>query len=131
VAAAVAAGQVPSALRLFVDWTKEAAGVFDELPTQAQQVLLDNAHTLRRHMSAQPATVTFEQVQTLNMPMTLLCGEESRRYFRLLVEALHDCLPRSTVVELPAANHLAPVEQSELFTQHVLAHLAHHIGAAA
>ena len=131
VAEAMASGKTAAALMLFVDWIMQAPGAFDRLAPYVQQVVLDNAHTLRRHLSAQRETVTFEHLQNLTLPVTLVCGMDSRRYFRLLVDALNDCLPRSAIVSLPSANHLAPVEQPELFTQQVLAHLARNAGAAA
>lgn len=126
IAEAVSAGQVAAALRRFAEWTINAPGAFDRLPADAQRVLLDNAHSLKRHLSAQPATVTAEQLQAVSLPVTLLVGEVSRPYFRLVAEALHGCLPRSTLVELAAGNHLAPVEQPPLFNQQVIAHLARH-----
>jgi pimeloyl-ACP methyl ester carboxylesterase len=117
--AAVQAGRNDEATRQFADWTNAQPGGFDALPQATQRMHLDSARTVPLQLTARNIPITCEQLQRLAIPTVVTKGELSRANFRLAADAVHRCVPRSRLVDIPGARHGAPSQTPRAFN-HVL-----------
>jgi len=119
-----------AAVKQAIEWAEGIPGSFESLADEVQQIFLENAHTLKPHLSRPPLNVTCAQLRTISAPITLMWGANTRPFFAIFAEAIRPCLLNVQIVVLPNARHLAPVQNPDLITRQVLAHLER-CGAAA
>ena len=61
-------------------------------------------------------------------PLTITRGEFTRAYMRICAEAVHRCVPGSSLVVIPNARHAASAENPAAFNEALLRFLAAHQG---
>ena len=54
------------------------------------------------------------------MPVTVARGDATRAFYRIAAERAAACIPASTLVVVPDARHLLPVEDDTRFTALIL-----------
>jgi pimeloyl-ACP methyl ester carboxylesterase len=113
--AAAQAGRNDEATRLFADWTNAEPGGFDALPPATQRMHLDSARTVPLQLATRNIPIACEQLQRLTIPTVVTKGELSRANFRLAADAVHRCVPRSQLIEMPGARHGAPSQTPRAF----------------
>jgi pimeloyl-ACP methyl ester carboxylesterase len=120
---AIAKGEQATAVKQAVAYLEGVPGSFDSLPRAVQQTILANAHTLEKHLSAPPASLTCTDLNEVCTPVTLLWGADTRPYFAIFAKVIGQCLGDVEVVALSGVRHLAPLQDPDLFARQVLAHL--------
>ncbi|MBK6715785.1 MAG: alpha/beta hydrolase [Burkholderiales bacterium] len=123
--AASKANDQARAVRLFAEWVNATPGGFDQLSSELRSVFLDNARTLPMHFSSPPPpSVNCAQLGALRMPATVSKGEKTRRFFAILADTAHACMPASRLEVIARATHMAPAENPADFNASLQRHLA-------
>lgn len=130
IAEAAAKGELVAAAKQAAEWTEGVPDSFNSLPREVQKVVLENAHTLKRHFSAPPSKVTCADLHAVSVPVTLMWGSDTRPFFSIFANAIGRCLANVEYMVLPGVRHFAPVQNPDLFALSLLAHLDR-CGAAA
>ena len=73
--------------------------------------------------SPPPPPVSCTQLGALRMPATISKGEKTRRFFAVLADTTHACMPASRLVVIARATHMAPAENPADFNAALLRHL--------
>jgi len=109
-------GDASTAVRLFMDGVNDRRGTFGDLPETVQDVMLENSRMLPLLFGAPPPSITCEDLQRLERTtVVVMRGGSTRPFYRIAAEAAAECLPASTLVIVPDARHLLPVEDHEKF----------------
>ena len=126
IVAAVKAGDSTQAVKLFFDWVNnQGAGAFDRQPESLRQVILDNARTVPLFLSApQPPAISCTTLGRVKAPTLVVGGEQSRRFFSLISEAVVRCIPGSRRVIIPMATHPVSYQNPAAFNEALLRFLA-------
>lgn len=81
-------------------------GAFAAMPAQVQQVVKANtAQNICQWETNLGFRPSIEDYRSLHMPTTLVRGEKSHPIGKLISERLHQLIPASKLVEIPAASH--------------------------
>ena len=81
-------------------------GAFEAMPSQVRQVV--KAHTAQNicqwesNLGFRPS---IDDYKSLRVPTTLVRGDKSHSISRLISQRLHELIPASNLVEIPAASH--------------------------
>jgi pimeloyl-ACP methyl ester carboxylesterase len=127
VRAAAAAGDADGATRLFFDWVNGQPGGFLLLPDDARRFHLANGRTIALHFAAPAAPrLSCTDFRALRVPVTVTRGEFTRAYMRICAEAVHRCVPGSSLVVIPNARHAASAQNPAGFNDAILEFLATH-----
>jgi pimeloyl-ACP methyl ester carboxylesterase len=110
VQASVRDGAVERAAEAFIDWVQEGRGGFHRLPLTIQEGLRANAATVGPTSAAPAPLVPCGRLRTLRLPVLILRGEQTRPWYRLIAEATAGCIPGAETAVIPAAGHMAIVE---------------------
>ncbi len=106
-AAAAKAGDAKQAAILLFDAVSGETRAFQKATVARQQRWLDNANTIGLMYGDAPPGVSCEQLLAIKLPMLVMQGEKSRRYFAQGVEKLLSCLPDGTSrAVVPNAPHM-------------------------
>ncbi len=98
-------GNDERAIRRFADGVL-GSGAWDRLPPERRRQALDNVASLRaQFLGAGFPPLDDEEVRRVAAPAALLTGERSPLGLRRLSDRLHELLPRSERIEIPAASH--------------------------
>jgi len=125
VVAAVKAGDSVQSVKLFFDWVNnQGPGAFDKQPESLQQLILDNARTVPLFVSAPPPAISCTTLGRVKTPTLVVGGEQSRRFFSLINEAVVRCIPGSRPVTIPMATHPLPYQNPAAFNEALLQFLA-------
>jgi pimeloyl-ACP methyl ester carboxylesterase len=108
--ASVQAGAAERAAEALIDWVQGGPGGFRGLPRAIQEGLRTNAATVGPTYVAPAPVVTCGQLRALRLPVLILRGEQTRPWYRLIAEAASDCIPSAEAAVIPAARHMAIVE---------------------
>lgn len=106
-------GEELAAVELFIDAVDDMSGAFASLPDAIKRSIVRSAHTLRLMYHASPPEIRAEHLRTLDRPVIVGLGTDTRSFFRLAAEHAVDALPRASLVRIPAARHLWPVRDVE------------------
>ena len=118
-------GDASTAVRLFMDGVNGRRGSFDGLPVTVQDVMLENSGTLRLLFGAPPPSLSCEDLARLEGTTVVVArGSATRTFYRIAAEWTAACVPASTLVVVPNARHLFPVEDHAGFTALILDLLA-------
>src|SRR5688500_10643422 len=120
-AAAFAAGDDVTAMRLFVDGFA-MPGRFDSLSPEARSAILQNAgffRMLTRSRNPYP-DLAKKKVRILRMPVLVITGEKTVEIHRRINEELSRLIPRARSATIPNAGHGSPRENPRAFTEVVL-----------
>jgi len=127
VRAAASAGDDELATRLFFDWVNGQPGGFDLISEDARRFHLANGRTIGLHFAAPPGPkLSCAELGALRVPLTVTRGEHTRRYMRICAEAVHRCVPGSSLVVIPNARHAASSQNPAGFNEAILRFLATH-----
>jgi pimeloyl-ACP methyl ester carboxylesterase len=115
-------GDEPQALRLVLDAVDGRAGTLERWPPAAAAVARDNARTLPLEFFDSEAAPPMgcEQLGRLRLPVAVARGELTRVSYRLMADAVADCIPGSRHLVVPGARHLWPVDEPRAFSEAVL-----------
>lgn len=105
----------PEATALFCEWVNDQPGAFDALPATTKTISLDNARTVAAQLAAPLMMIERAAVAELTIPVTVMCGAQTRPFFEVLARALKNAAPKAELIVLPGAKHGAPNEQPEAF----------------
>jgi pimeloyl-ACP methyl ester carboxylesterase len=124
--AAVTAGDVVQATKLFFDWVNNhGAGAFDQQPEALRQMCLDNARTLPLLLAAPPPpALSCATLGEVKAPTLVIGGAQSLPYFSLSNEAIVRCIPGSRLVLIPQATHPMSYQNPAAFNAVLLQFLA-------
>ena len=119
--ARIGAGDTSAAVRLFMDGVNDQPGTFDSLPDSVQEVMSENSRTLPLLFAAPPPQLTCDDLDHLG-PTTVVVarGNATRLFYRIAAEWTARCIPASTLVVVPNARHLFPVQDQQRFTSLVV-----------
>ncbi|HET9984529.1 MAG TPA: alpha/beta hydrolase [Longimicrobiales bacterium] len=131
---AFARGDSVDGLRRFLDGVTGKPGRFDAMPAEMRAEVLRYANEMRGEMTTDRArlmpAIACESVGRLKMPVLVLSGETSARFFHIVTEKLHTCLPTADTATVPNAGHAMQVANPSFFNEHVLEFLARKQAAA-
>lgn len=97
-------GDAWAARRVIDLWGGE--GAFAAMPAQVQQVVKANtAQNICQWETNLGFRPSIEDYRSLHMPTTLVRGEKSHPIGKLISARLHELIPESSLVEIPAASH--------------------------
>lgn len=117
-------GDQREAVRLFTDWITVDPGSFEALPKTIRTVFLENSRTFPLILSSPgDPPIICAQAGRIEVPVTVMKGEQTRPAFVIYSETAHECIPASQLVTIPDATHLAPVENTPAFNKALLSHL--------
>lgn len=118
-------GDASTAVRLFMDGVNDRRGTFADLPETVQDVMVENSRMLPLLFGAPPPSISCDDLQRLERtPVVVARGSATRPFYRIAADRAAECLPASTLVIIPDARHLLPVEDHEKFTALLLNLLA-------
>jgi len=93
----------------FFDGVTGRNGMFTLLSPAARERLMEAAEALRFEFLAPPdeymPAFTREEIRSVNLPVLLLKGEKSPRYFGVIADELERLPPKSARVLVPGAGH--------------------------
>lgn len=108
--ASVQTGAAERAAETLVDWVQGGPGAFGRLPLEVQANLRANAATAGPTYAAPAPVVTCGQLRALRLPVLIVRGEQTRPWYRLIAEGAAGCIPGAESAVIPAARHMAIVE---------------------
>jgi pimeloyl-ACP methyl ester carboxylesterase len=106
----VSAGAVEQAAEALIDWVQGGAGGFRQLSPAVQAGLRANAPTMGPTFGNPWTRVTCDQLRALRLPVLVLRGERTRRWYGLIAEAAAACIPGAESAIVPGASHMVIVE---------------------
>ena len=96
-------------------------GGFADLSHHIQQVFLDNAHTIPKHISASnPTPLSVQLLSHINCPVALLAGSDTRSLYKRSINTVASMKQDVQVSEIQAAGHGWPVQKPIEFAGEVL-----------
>ena len=104
------AGDVRRASEMLIDWVQGGAGGFRRLPAQAQETLLANAHTIGPTYGAPPPAIACEELAALRLPVLVLHGERTRKWYRRVARGTADCIPAAALARVEGGSHMIVIE---------------------
>jgi non-heme chloroperoxidase len=125
--AALWAGDMAAGVAFFLDGVM-GRPTFEYLPPAAQQMLLDNAPEMRAETASPEFFTPFSRADaaTINLPVLLLDGALSPRYFFLISDELAQYLPQAQRAIIPNAYHAMHLGNPRVYNKVVLDFLAQH-----
>lgn len=109
-------------LPLFASQQSLPATVQSQLHEQRLQNQPQGLANSLRGMGTGVQPSLWEQLTTLSVPTLLLAGELDQK-FKGIATQMATCLPKATVVIVPAAGHTIHLERPQAFQEHVLTFL--------
>ena len=108
-----------------MDGVNDRHGSFDSLPHSVQQIMRENSRTLPLLFAAPPPALSCDDLKRLaGTPVVVARGDATRTFYSIAAEWAAACIPASTLVVVPNARHLLPVEDDTRFTALILDLLA-------
>ncbi|CAD5372865.1 Hydrolase [Rubrivivax sp. A210] len=106
-------GDTFAAARIFIDyWMGE--GAFDAMPPSRQAPVAESVRKVRGWSRAlMGEAIVPAAFAALDLPVSLLCGGQTRASARAVSAALAALLPRADLIELQGLGHMAPVTQPD------------------
>jgi len=118
-------GDATSAVPLFMDGVNDQPGAFQRLPLRVQQIMLDNRQSLPLLFDAATPVLRCDDLKPLEHTSVVVAhGDATRDFYRIAAEWTATCVTTSTLVRVPHARHLLPVQDDTRFTNLILDFLA-------
>ena len=112
----IAEGDARAAVRAFMDGVNDQRGAFERLAPRMQQIMFENRRTLALLFAAPPPALSCQDLQRLDgTPVIVAHGDATRSFYRIAAEWTVACVPAATLVVVPNARHLLPVEDDARF----------------
>jgi pimeloyl-ACP methyl ester carboxylesterase len=118
-------GDLEGAVRIFFGFVVNSDLVYDKLPRESRQILLDNASTIGTEGNTSPQ-VSSREVSSISAPTLLVTGERSPITYHLLIDELARCLPHSEKLVVENASHGMYFQNPQPFNSGVLSFLSKH-----
>ena len=120
-------GDFRKATQVAIDGIMDMKNYFDKLPEEGKQFLIDNARSLESVLESSMSTsYTIEDVkQITTIPMLLVKGELSPKYFLRIVDILSDNISNSEQIVIPNVSH-DDFKSGDFFTSRVMGFFARH-----
>ena len=96
----------------FIDDAVGKQGAFQTMPGYARQASNENASMLNLLLQMTPAPINLDN---LNTPTLLICGEETRDFYKITANGLAQQRHCIEVKRIPGANHLWPLLDIDAF----------------
>jgi pimeloyl-ACP methyl ester carboxylesterase len=97
------------------------AGGFATLPTPAQRVFLDNAHTMIPDLKAPlPKPLARSELKKIACPTQIVLGDRTHAQYRLMAEETLSGLSNGVLQRFKGVGHGGPVQMPGLFAEAVL-----------
>jgi pimeloyl-ACP methyl ester carboxylesterase len=112
-------------VRIFAEWANNQPGQFNTWPlTALHQMMFENARTLALSRAAPPPTpVSCQELSAIRVPVCVLRGENTRKFYTIIAQQVHDCIPNSRLIVIPGGRHVGYIENPSAFNAALLAHL--------
>lgn len=115
---AVHSGNLESAVELLMGASGQRPGYCRDQPAHRRQIQRDNAHTLPLLMTqAPPPAITAEQLRSVQVPVCVARGAQTRPVFRVVARAAAQSMPRAHHLIVEDAHHMWPDEQPAAFCE--------------
>ena len=120
-------GDFRKATQVAIDGIMDMKNYFDKLPEEGKQFLIDNARSLESELESSMSTsYTIEDVkQITTIPMLLVKGELSPKYFLRVADILSDNISNSEQIVIPNVSH-DDFKSGDFFTSRVMGFFARH-----
>jgi non-heme chloroperoxidase len=120
-------GDFKKAAQVAIDGIMGMENYFEKLPEEGKQYLMDNAKSLESELESSMSTsFTTEDVKQLTtIPMLLVKGELSPKYFLRIVDILSDNMPNSEQIVIPNVSH-DDFKSGNFFSSKVIQFFASH-----
>jgi non-heme chloroperoxidase len=123
------AGDFRKAVQVAIDGIMDIENYFGQLPEEGKQFLMDNAKSLESELeSAMSTSYTIEEdvKQLTTIPILLVKGELSPKYFLRIVHILSENMPNNThQIVIPNVSH-DDFKSGDFFTSKVMQFFARH-----
>jgi non-heme chloroperoxidase len=122
------AGDIRKAAQVAIDGIMDIDNYFGQLPEEGKQSLIDNAKSLESELeSAMSTSYTIEDVkQITTIPMLLVKGELSPKFFLRIVDILSENMPNNTEqIVIPNVSH-DDFKSGDFFTSKVMQFFERH-----
>jgi pimeloyl-ACP methyl ester carboxylesterase len=105
----VAKGRPEDGWKAFID-SRSGDGTWTNLSDKAKQRFLAQSNqTSEAFISTRDNLTTLSECRSINIPVTIVCGEATFAPDRRVTEILRDALPHCRYVEIPGAGHMSPL----------------------
>jgi pimeloyl-ACP methyl ester carboxylesterase len=89
-------------------------GTFDSMPSKVRSyIVATTAVNVRDWSSGTPFEPSRETLRSIDMPTTVVRGENSHPAMRRIAELLHDSIPRAQLVTIDGGSHFLPSSHPE------------------
>ena len=124
---AAKAGDTQRAVPLFVD-AVGGPGAYERRSDADRKMNSDNVASFQADATTKlPRPVfTCEMAKAINVPTLLSGGEQSPKFFYLIMDRLESCLPKRERIVVAGSSHTVPSESPAAYNQAVLAFLGKH-----
>jgi pimeloyl-ACP methyl ester carboxylesterase len=122
----VRSGSYEDAARTLIDWVQGGPGGFSRLPETARRGLLANAATVGPTFAGAVPSVSRAELQALRLPTLVLSGERTRDWYQVVADAVTSAIPGAERGVIPAAGHMAIVENPDATAAQLLAFVGRH-----
>ncbi|HEX2170599.1 MAG TPA: alpha/beta hydrolase [Nitrososphaera sp.] len=122
------AGDFRKGAQVAIDGIMDIDNYFGQLPEEGKQYLIDNAKSIESELESSMSTsYTIEDVkQITTIPMLLVKGELSPKYFLRIVDILSENMPNNTEqIVIPNVSH-DDFKSGNFFTSRVMEFFARH-----
>jgi len=124
VVAAVKEGDNAKGVRAMLEVVNDQPGAFDGASPAAQQMLMENAHSLPAMFdAAPPPAISCEQLLRYPGQALVARGEATRPFFRIQADAALRCLRNAKGLVVPQGRHSWPSAEPERYRDALLAFL--------
>ncbi|MDX1638878.1 MAG: alpha/beta hydrolase, partial [Balneolaceae bacterium] len=123
-------GEIEEGVRRFINGVL-GDSVYHTLPPELHLTMLENAREMKGEVEGISSEMvdffpnfTCSDAKGITVPVLLMDGENSPKFFGLINNALNRCLPNSEVTVIPGASHDLKFQQPTVFREQVLPFIA-------
>lgn len=117
-------GQDEAAWRFFIDY-RNGEGSWDGFPEKTQSRFFSQTDaTYKAFQSNLANPTTLADCRSLDLPVTIVCGENTTAPDRRVTELLRDLIPNARYVTIREAEHMSPLTHPGEVAAIIAAHLA-------
>lgn len=97
------------------------SGEFTSIPTENQQIALDNARTIPLIFNDITNDLyTCDYIGRVKAPTIIVAGEKTNKWWQLMAKRVAECHDNGQLVSMAGVNHSGPVADVEAFTEIVM-----------
>jgi pimeloyl-ACP methyl ester carboxylesterase len=103
--------------------THVAPGDYERATAEERQMLLENVTAFQLDFTSQRSPFTCADAQKINVPVLVLCGDQSPIGLQRIAESTAQCIKGAKFVRIAQATHWLQHDQPQRFNEQVLAFL--------